>query len=73
MRITSDEQVSLSYIADRWWNGPDDGEEVTVQLRFRRPTHRSDDETLDLFMAFLDPLSGGYPYRTSIVRPGEEA
>lgn len=72
MRLTREEHLALSHMADRWWGGPDDGDEVTVTLRFRTPSDRGDTEVLDLFGEILEPLSGGYRWRVAILNMPEE-
>ena len=61
------ERQCLNQIASRWWRrGPDDGHEVVVTVRLSRPTHRSNDEVLDLFASIAEGLSGGYRSQVSV-------
>jgi hypothetical protein len=71
MRISPEERAALSHIADRWWDGPGEGDSVVVTLRFRKPDNRERDDVANLFHTFMEYLDGGYGYRIGVVEDEE--
>jgi len=68
MRLRPDEQLALNSIAGHWWRGPDPGVPATVAITLRVPSHRSDEEVLDLFRDLVEALSAGHEGRVSLKR-----
>lgn len=66
MKLASKEQEAFNHLGSRWWGGPDEGDEVIVTLRFRKPTTREHKSVLELFSAFLDSIDGGYGHRVEV-------